>query len=948
MNAERALRALDPYIVSGPDASGDYRAHCPMPDHDDGKPSAGINLEKNTWHCMGCGRSGTVKSLLRFLKDEGPPPNNVTSLEAERMKRRPADAKPTLPLPNVAQIEGWHERLLGNSKVIEYLTDKRGIDVPTLQQFKIGWNGKRIIIPVYDVDDQLVNVRQYLMNARDDQQKMINWRGHGKARLFAAKILPKVERVILCEGEWDAIITMQHGFPAVCGTGGAKTFSPEWAKAFAGKKVYIIYDCDDDGRAGAAKAAQYIHPVAAEVFVISLPLDKKGADLSDYFSHYGHNADDLNALLRAAEASPYVPPGRTRPVQGTAQRVPLSASYDARYSGQPLDLVAQVIGKKNPPYQVPQELEATCDRNWTSSKACPHCPMQAKNGHDTAKVASNDPGILRLIDVPEAKQLAIIKENLGIPPKCPRVEIEAKAKQNIERLVIAPSIDSLDDTDPNDTRMIYSVGRPDTPTNAGIRVTGTNCEDPRNQLNAFLAWEVEQTESDIDTFSVNKETREMLKVFQLAKGQQPIEKLHEIAADLADNVTGIYGRPGLHAAIDLVYHSILQFRFNGALLDKGWLELLVLGDTRTGKSLAAEKMSRFYRAGRMTNCESATLAGLLGAVKQYGSGKEWQLTWGLIPLNNRRLVILDETSGLSAGVIGQLSSVRSSGIAEINKVESAMTQARTRLIWISNPVDGGNLSAYPEGVQAIQPLIGNNEDIARFDLAMGCTVDEVDPDEIRRLKRKKVPHRHTAQASHALVMWCWSRKPEQVVWAKGAEDEVIRQAEWLGRHYDATPPLLQSSNAHVKVARLAVALAARLYSTDRTGQNVVVKKEHVRDAVRFLDDLYSKPAFGYRAMSEYTIAKRERARDNRKAVKKYLRGRAELANFLYRTAMEDRGRFRQEDILGHGAVDRDDANVLMGELFKWEMLRKVGPVTQIDPIMVDVLKELRAEGRERA
>src|SRR5690349_14284970 len=103
------------------------------------------------------------------------------------------------------------------------------------------------------------------------------------------------------------------------------------------------------------------------------------------------------------------------------------------------------------------------------------------------------------------------------------------------------------------------------------------------------------------------------------------------------------------------------------------------------------------------------------------------VTWGTIPLNDRRLVILDEFSGISEkNVIEQMSAVRSSGRAQITKVVSQETSARTRLVWISNPVDGRAMDEHGTGaIEAIKALVKNPEDIARFDIAISAARADV-------------------------------------------------------------------------------------------------------------------------------------------------------------------------------------------------------------------------------
>jgi hypothetical protein len=71
-----------------------------------------------------------------------------------------------------------------------------------------------------------------------------------------------------------------------------------------------------------------------------------------------------------------------------------------------------------------------------------------------------------------------------------------------------------------------------------------------------------------------------------------------------------------------------------------------------------------------------------------------------------------------------MSNIRSSGVAEMTKIQSERAMARTRLLWLANPRDA-RMDDFTFGVQALKPLIGNNEDIARVDMAMGAFSSEV-------------------------------------------------------------------------------------------------------------------------------------------------------------------------------------------------------------------------------
>ncbi len=208
----------------------------------------------------------------------------------------------------------------------------------------------------------------------------------------------------------------------------------------------------------------------------------------------------------------------------------------------------------------------------------------------------------------------------------------------------------------------------------------------------------------------------------IEKVNQVRSKFDDIHQDLAVHVTKIYDRPELMISIDLVFHSVLSFNFLGNVVRKGWLECLILGDTGCGKTATVGALIKHYKAGDICTGEGATFAGIVGGAQQFAGN--WSITWGQAPLMDRRLLAIDEVSGLTTEMISNMSGMRSDGIAALTKIHQEKTFARTRLIWISNP-RGRNkgLRAYNTGIEAVQELIGRPEDVRRFDFAVTVAKD---------------------------------------------------------------------------------------------------------------------------------------------------------------------------------------------------------------------------------
>lgn len=944
--ATEAERILKPWLYGRPSSDGEWRGFCPYCEEPGGKsktPSASFNTRMGVWHCMGkCGLGGSIKTLTRKIANGQLPkqkarddePDNVVSMK---------DAKDKRPLPNDRQVRLWTKKLLGNDRALRFMTEKRGLTEATIKKYRLGWDGRRYMIPIYNEAGDLVNVRQYKPNARDHKDKMMSWgRGHGEGRMYGLETLAENDEVLLCEGELDRLIALQHGLPAVTHTAGAPTFKAEWAKHFKGKIVYLAYDEDQAGDSGSQKVRRILEPVAQAIIRVKLGTGIKGGDVTDFFM-MGRGADDMWEVMRGG-AKWYIAEGE-HIVPTSGKKVTIEESQNPGHN-YPIEMTVMVAGKVEPPYIAPKKLHGRCDMSAQPAR-CASCYFAANEGERTMEFHPDNKELLKVVGASE-KRLHDLYVKLSEANCSTHVQFDVEEEYAVEELAITPSVEHrTEDVEVPIHRAVFNVGTYKTPVNQLARIVGKQEARSQDQRGVIHGWHLEPVRSDLDTFKMTPELRDKLKVFRPAEGQKVLDKCEEIADDLAANVSHIYGRPYLHIGYDLVWHSIIGFVFEGKPITKGWLECLVLGDTRTGKSETAVALAKHYKAGTVKPLEGASFAGLVGGNDKM-SGDHFMVKWGLIPLNDRRLVVLDEMSGLfttqgSKGIIEEMSSIRSEGKAQISKIAAAETSARTRMVWISNPLRGGSLSESSVGcLAALQDLVRNPEDIARFDFVMAAAQDDVKSAIINSTRHRKVKHTYTKALTQALVMWAWSRRTDQVRFLKGVEEFIYAAAEDVGSRYVPDPPLIQIANARVKIARLAVAFAARTFSTDATGEVVVVKRTHVRAAVEFLDAIYGERAMGYKQQSDKILENRKRAEKAKVEARKYLRGNPSLVETLLAVGATD---FRKRDFEEFGGVDREDVGEIIPKLLGWRLIaRKSRGYMIMEPALVELLRELEAEG----
>lgn len=937
-----------PWLTGQEDGDGETRGYCALHEDPDTSrtPSASYNFTGGKFMCFSrCGGFG-IGTVWRMV-EEGQVPEKRQGkprdeLAERRKRRRKAEGVAQVQLPTEDQLQGWCDRLVGNRNVLDELLQKRGLNKTTVRRYKLGWDGERVVIPVRDPLGQLVNVRRYKLGAKVN--KMVNWPGYGDATLWGMDAL-KYPRVFLQEGEMDALLQRQYRFPSLSSTAGAGTWLPEWNVHFAGKIVYITYDVDQQGEQGARKVANNLRNVADQVFIVKLPLTVPGSDQTDYYVNQGYGRQNFIDLCKAT------PPYRDRKVSrnravAEVPEVRMRESFDPELVDKPVSMVATVSGRSATPTALPRSYVLNCGQDWQKTR-CNTCPMNERwGGEHKGEVAADDRLLLQMMDLSDKDRRGQLLHSLEVPSTCPKVEVELTAQWRVDELAIIPNIDDADEGEGEQVlRRVFNVTEAGklTPVNTTARLTGVSTPSPKSGHVVFQSWGFEETKTSLDRFEMTEVLRGALEnVFQPRPAQAPMDKLQELARDMAANVTHIYGRPELHIAYDLVWHSVLDFSFRGNRLGKGWLELLVMGDTRTGKSEAAERLRHHYQCGVLKSCEGATLAGLVGGAQQIGNS--WVITWGTIPLQDRRLVILDEVSGMQdKNIIEQMSAVRSSGKAQVSKIVSQETFARTRTIWISNPVDGRPIQATNNGaIDAIQKLIVNPEDIARFDFALVAAQQDVESSVINSATPPRAPHHATRELSSALVTWAWSRRADQVHWGQGVERHVLSCAEEVGGRYIADPPLVQPENIRVKLARLSVAVAARLFSHDGTGEAVVVLKEHVDAAVAILDMLYGKRWFGYADHSKKEIKARENAKLYNEQCRAFLASHEGVLQTL-RTTIND-SMFRARDFQEFGALDPDMASQAVQQLLLMGMVRRrsKGYIT-MTPELIRIIRDMEEQ-----
>lgn len=817
--------------------NGEADVLCPF-EHDKGfeiHPSAHINIAKGVFHCKTCAAEGRfsdggmseaafVARMYRVSYAQAI--KFLTDFEGKTEETPEAWANAT-------------EALLQHTDAMAYLAS-RGITKEIVLEYQLGYNGSGIVYPVW-MNGVLLDKRTYNFNPQPGEPKIKSEKA-ANAALFPFDHWQKsIGDTLLCAGENDTLLARKMGFNAVTSTFGEGNFPQMFAGLFRGKKVAICYDCDEAGKKGRLAVAYTLREAGADVVLVDLGLTgtKDDKDITDFFINHGYTAADLQAKIDSAQ--PYT--GEMYQEQKN-ERYPLVDLWQVNhgeYAGRRISSRVVMMGKFDMPMEAPTAVEWVCTNPLKEEGTiCSMCKLNGKSGW-WALDDHNLDEVLKLVEVTDAQQEAALNQMIGVPKKCPGgVKKYRREKKHVQKVFFTPDAETEDELSGfrATEHLAYVVGL-DLEDGGRYRAFFRRYPHPKTQQIVSVVDRVEESDSAINTFRLTPDVVQELTQFQ-GDPYTVMDRRYEVAK----SIVGQYAPRAVVEAVNIMYHAVLDFRYAGKPM-KGHPELLIIGPSRTGKTDTAKKWQQFLGLGNLTECKTASTAGLLGGADKLPSGGH-RIRWGKIPRNHKGLLVLDELSGMPMGVISTLTALRSERIARLEKIVNGAAPAKTRLLWISNPKvqsDGKsrNVSLYPTGVNIVLDLIGSDEDVARFDavIILPNTETYISPftskDEISDTNVDNTPYRN-------LVYWAWSRRPDQIKFAPGVEQYIWQVAQELNERYDSDVKFF-GAEANKKLARIAVSVACMCFSHDGTGESVWVDKAHVDWSRDFLVRCYDNDVF---------------------------------------------------------------------------------------------------------
>jgi len=280
--------------------------HCPVcrgGKHRDAWTFA-LNLEGAAGVCQrgSCGWQGTLSQLKAQLGDL------VETIAPTRPKQRKLLADD--------DRDRWrrdHEALLSDEVNLRRIEEHRGLTVETLKEWKVGLRVDRdgatatLVLPYHGEDGRLVYAK---LKRRTREGGKDIWRepkGQPQSYLWGSHRLHGTERVVVVEGEEDAMLLSQAGVENVVSVpDGAKISSAERNKPWldrleAFQEIVICLDNDKPGREGAEALAGLMGEERCRV--VEYPRADGAKDATDYWRQ--GKLDDLVRAISEAKGKPH-------------------------------------------------------------------------------------------------------------------------------------------------------------------------------------------------------------------------------------------------------------------------------------------------------------------------------------------------------------------------------------------------------------------------------------------------------------------------------------------------------------------------------------------------------------------------------------------------------------------------------------------------------------------
>ena len=806
---------------------------CPFPHHTESgfeyketNPSAHINLDKGLFHCKVCDKGLSETAFISELFGC----SYESAIKISKLFTTRED------------LHTWKQLTLSDEIKNKCLT--LGISEEVIEALNLRTEfGDEIGFPVL-MYNKVVDVRSYRPQDRANKIRSRNGTTSGLIIPFDLWVnTPESKWTVICAGEKDMAVTRSHGFNAITLTGGEKAL-PKIINPFKNRKIAICYDHDEAGISGAKALAAFLTPIAQEVRVVTNfheVCEGHGEDLTDFFVKYKKTKQDLQRYI--LESPVFT---REQAKEEQLKRHPLISLLEAskpQYINRVVQSNVQVVATFEKAMPVPTTIYAK-KLNSSGDPKYNQMLVGEEKTWELSEMTCQD--VLKLIDnnFTEAQIRDNVREILGISKYEREVKVEKPTKDTVYQCNVTDLFEATS-KDIATIEFTAYVLKKRLESGKKYLITYKLVPHPyKGQQLVMIILDVEEACDSVSNFRVTEEVKSNLNLFKDLEGNVP-ERLNKLS-EMAKAFIGYDGYNHLIQAIDLSYHTVLEFNFGAFKNVRGYLDTLVVAESRVGKSSTAEALQKLYGLGAFTSLagNSATIPGIIGGSTKVSGN--YQTRAGLIPMNHRGLVIFEELAKCNSNLVRELTDIRSSNQVRIARVSGSLTlPALVRMITLTNVKNTGTkvkpINSYPNGIDILVELIGSPEDIARYDLML--ILGEQGNKTIDPFWEPITPFE--PEAYQTRIRWVWSRTADQVVIDKEVGKYILDHCNKLNETYESHIKIF-GTEAWKKVARMAIAIAGYLVSTDDTYEKIIVTKEHVDAAVAYLVDTYDNSTFKLR------------------------------------------------------------------------------------------------------
>jgi DNA replicative helicase MCM subunit Mcm2 (Cdc46/Mcm family) len=365
------------------------------------------------------------------------------------------------------------------------------------------------------------------------------------------------------------------------------------------------------------------------------------------------------------------------------------------------------------------------------------------------------------------------------------------------------------------------------PSSPQIDGSGLILINPKNNL-LTLVIDAYEDVSPIKPSPLTEDDKALLKKYFY---QRSLDKWLEDSERLISPL--IVGREQAKLASLLTVNSPLWISLDGVTPVPGVLRTLFIGDTRTGKGTIGRWYPNTIGLGLHGSAETATRSGIGYFVDPEAN----IIVWGLLVEADMGLAILEALHGFPAEHLMQLREALAQMKIEVRMKAKGVRQARTRIIADANAPNPLTSYAYPcMAIKEIQCFLDASIDPSRWDLFVPFKASDISEEDIVNVQRSD--DSEFVEALRRLLALAWSRKAKDFIIDEEAKKALRKEAVRLIKEYKIENLPIVHNASHWSILRIAHSFAIISLSTEDF-ETFLIKKEHIRLAISFLEHLYN-------------------------------------------------------------------------------------------------------------